>query len=654
MKSGWEALDRDDFRAAERIARVALERDAADAEALYLLGSTFLFEGRFAEARGPLEAAAPGVARRGAGFRLGHCLLALGELRGAEAALRRECQAHPQFADAHNVLGVALINQSRNDEALAAFQAALRIDPEHAEANNNAGNVLAALGRREEAVPHFERALRKNPTLADAHLNLGLLLQSLRRHEQAMASLRRAVELAPQMNYALSSLVWCELLAYQWPPAGADVTALRRQAREGKVAAAPFTLIAASDSPAEQLASAELHVREALAGKQPLWRGPARRRERITLAYVSGDFHEHATAKLAARLFELHDRARFEVIGFSYGADDGSPARARLKKAFDRFVDARAMDDAAAARQLHELQVDIAVDLKGHTPDARPGIFAQRPAPLQVSYLGYPGPMGAPFIDYVIADRTVIPDGEERYFSEQVSRLPHSYQVNDATRAIAKGKLARAQAGLPDGAFVFCAFNNSYKITPRFFDAWLRLLAGVPGSVLWLLDDNPTARRNLEASARDSGIEPARLVFAARMPHAEHLARHRLADLFLDNLPCNAHTTASDALWAGLPVLTCAGTTFAGRVAASLLEAVGLPELITPSLERYEALALELARNRSMLGAYRERLARNRLTHPLFDTDLFRRHLEAAYETMWQRLLRGEPARSFDVAAQSR
>ena len=653
MKAGWEALDRDDFRAAERIARAALERDAGDAEALYLLGSTLLFEGRFAEARGPLETAAPRISRRGAGFRLGHCLLALGDLRSAEAALRRECQAHPEFADAHNVLGVALINQARNDEALASFQAALRIDPEHVEANNNAGNVLAALGRREQAVPHFERALRKNPGLADGHLNLGLLLQSLRRHGEAMASFRRAVELAPEMNYALSSLVWCELLAYQWPPAGADVATLRKQVREGKVAVAPFTLIAASDSPAEQLACAARHVRELPAGK-PLWRGPARRRERITLAYVSGDFHEHATAKLAARLFELHDRARFEVIGISYGADDGSPARARLKKGFDRFVDVRPMDDDAAARQLHELQVDIAVDLKGHTPDARPGIFAQRPAPLQVSYLGYPGTMGAPFIDYVIADRIVIPPGEEQFFREQVVRLPHSYQVNDATRGIAEGKLARAQAGLPDGAFVFCAFNNSYKITPSFFGAWLRLLAGVPGSVLWLLDDNPTARRNLEASARDCGIDPARLVFAARMPHAEHLARHRLADLFLDNLPCNAHTTASDALWAGLPVLTCAGTTFAGRVGASLLEALGLPELIAPNPERYEALALELARNRGLLGGYRERLARNRLSHPLFDTDLLRRHIEAAYQTMWQRLLRGEPARSFDVAAQSR
>src|SRR6267142_1501003 len=570
MKAGWEALDKDDFRTAERIARQALERDADDAEALYLLGSTLLFEGRHADARGPLGAASPRIARRGAAFRLGHCLLALGDLRGAEAALRRECAAYPGFADAHNALGVALVNQSRNEDALAAFLDALRVDPQHVEANNNA----------------------------------------------------------------------------------ADVAALRKQVREGNVAAAPFTLITASDSPGEQRASAERHVRELLASKpQPLWLGPPLRRERITLGYLSGDFHEHATAKLAARLFELHDRRRFEVIGISYGPDDDSPARRRLQQSFDRFVDVRGADDAAAARQLRELQVDIAVDLKGHTPDARPGILAHRPAQLQVSYLGYPGTTGAPFIDYVIADGVVIPRGEEEFFSEQVVRLPHSYQVNDATRAIAERAPLRSDAGLPDGAFVFCAFNNSYKITPPFFEAWLRLLAAVPGSVLWLLDDNPAARRNLQERARARGVDPARLVFAARVAHAEHLARHRLADLFLDNLPCNAHTTASDALWAGLPLLTCRGTTFAGRVAASLLEAVGLPELIAPSPARYEELALELARDPGLLGACRERLARNRLTHPLFDTALFRRHLEAAFETMWHRVLNGESPRSFSVPA---
>src|SRR5438105_12988846 len=342
MKAGWQALDRDDFRTAEHIARQALERDAQDPEALYLLGSALLFAARYAEARAPLAAAAARIERRGVAFRLGHCLLALGDLPGAEAALRRECEAHPAFADAHNALGVALINQSRREDALAAFLAALRADAEHVEANNNAANVLAALGRRDEALGYLEQALGKNPALADGHLNVGLLLQALRRYDEAIASLRRALALAPHMKYALGSLVWCELMIYRWPDVAADIAGLRKQVREGTAVAAPFTLIAASDSPAEQRQCAERHMHELLAHEpRPLRAGAPRRRERIRLAYLSGDFHEHATAKLAARLFEIHDRRRFEVLGVSYGPDDGSPARRRLRQAFDRFIDVR-------------------------------------------------------------------------------------------------------------------------------------------------------------------------------------------------------------------------------------------------------------------------------------------------------------------------
>jgi protein O-GlcNAc transferase len=651
MQPAWDALERNDFRYAERAARAALARSPGDAEALYLLGSTLLFEGRYAEARAPLEAAAATLTRRAVRYRLGHCLLALGELPAAEQALRRETSAHPDFADAHNTLGVALINQARQDEAAVEFRAALAIAPHHVEANNNLGNVLTALGRAQEALPYLERAARARPELADAHLNLGLALKSLRRYDEAIAAFSRAVALAPDMNYALSSLVWCELLVWRWPQVAPHSAALREQVRAGKVAVTPFTLLAISDSPAELRQCAERHVRETLPPTAAARAHPAAPRERITLAYLSADYHEHATAALATRLFELHDRSRFQTIAISYGPDDASASRGRLAQAFDRFIDVRQRNDAAAARLLRELEVDIAIDLKGHTRDARLGILAERPAPLQVTYLGYPGTLAAPFIDYVIADGVVIPPGEERFFSEQVVRLPHSYQVNDATREIAKRTPSRGEAGLPDDAFVFCAFNNSYKITPAFFDVWMRLLERVPGSVLWLLDDNPSARRNLQQGARTRGIDPARLVFAGRVPHAEHLARHRLADLFVDNLPYNAHTTASDALWAGLPLITCRGGTFAGRVGASLLYAVGLPELVTQTLDEYEALALKLARDAALLGAYRERLAANRLRQPLFDTDLFRRHLEAAYVEMWQRYVRGEPPRGFTVQA---
>lgn len=652
LEAAWQALERDDFRAAERAARQALAADPADADALYLLGSTWLFEGRYREALDPLAQARRRGAGRGAGYRLGHCHLALGELRLAEEALALEVRAYPDYADAHNTLGVALINQGRRKEALAAFLAAVRIDERHGEANNNAGNVLCALGRGQEAIAYLQRAVAAKPGISDAHHNLGLALQALQRHEEAAASFARAVALAPRMPYALSDLVRSELAICRWQDAEPHIAALRAQVREGSVAAAPFTLLGVSPSPHEHRLCAERHVRELLGSQAAAaWRPARYRHDRIRVAYVSGDFHEHATAKLTARLFELHDRRQFEVIGLSYGPDDGSPARQRLRHAFDRFVDVATLSDAEAARVLRESEADIAVELKSHAPASRPLILASRPAPVQASYLGYPGTLGAPFIDYVLADRVVIPPGEERFYTEHVAYLPDTYQVNDATRALAERTPSRAEMRLPPDVFVFCCFNNNYKILPEVFGVWMRLLSGVPGSVLWLLEDNAGARRNLQESARARGIDPARLVFASRVDHAEHLARHSVADLFVDTLPYNAHTTASDALWAGLPVLTCLGTSFAGRVAASLLGAVGLPELVTHSLADYEALALKLARDRPALGALREKLARNRITHPLFDSARFCRHIEAAYRRMWEMQERGEPPRSFSVPA---
>ena len=650
MKAAWEALERNEFRIAENAAREALAQSPADGEALYLLGSTLLFEGRFAEALDPLSAAFAKLRSRGVGFRLGYCHLALGDFARAEQALRRETQAYPDFANAHNTLGVALVNQSKNEEALAAFVAALRLDPEHAETNSNAGNVLYALGRAEEALPHLERAVAASPGLADAHQSLGLVLHALRRYEEAAASFRRVMALAPGTPYALSSLVWSELHACDWRELKAHIAALRSQVRENKVAAIPFTLVAVSDSAAEQLHCAQRYVRETVGdAREPLWRGTRYAHERLRVAYLSADFHQHATAQLTTRLFELHDRERFEVIGISYGPDDRSAARARLKRAFDKFVNVAPLSDAQTASLLRDMEVDIVVDLKGLTAQSRLAILAYRPAPVQVTYLGYPGTAGASYVDYVLADRMVIPPADQRFYAEKVVYLPDSYQVNDATTAVAGRKPPRREMGLPEAGFVFCSFNNAYKLTPDIFDVWMRLLAAQPGSVLWLLEHDAPARRNLQESARARGIDAARLVFAPWAPLAEHLPRHALADLFLDTLPYNAHTTTSDALWAGVPVLTCLGATFAGRVAASLLGAVGLPELVTHNLAQYEALALKLARDPDALAAIRAKLARNRLTYPLFDSARSCRHIEAAFQRMWEIHQRGRPPESFSV-----
>jgi predicted O-linked N-acetylglucosamine transferase (SPINDLY family) len=378
---------------------------------------------------------------------------------------------------------------------------------------------------------------------------------------------------------------------------------------------------------------------------------PAVRPDRIRLAYVSGDYRRHPVAYLIAELFERHDRTRFEVVGLSYGLDDGSQERARLVAACDQFHDVQGRDDGEAAALIHDLRIDIAVDLGGHTEGSRPGILQRRPAPVQVSYLGYTGTMGVPFIDYIIADEVALPPDQSPFFTENIVHLPDCFLVNDTKKAIAPNAPTRADAGLPGHGIVFCSFNNSFKISSAVFSIWMRLLAAVEGSVLWLSTMNDGARGHLRGAAGAAGIDPARIVFAPRVPDmADHLARQRLADIFLDTVDYNAHTTASDALWAGLPVVTCAGTTFPGRVAASLLHAVGLPELVTTSLSDYEALALRLARDPAALRAIRRRLSDNRDTHALFDNDRFRRHLEAAYAIMVDRWVLGETPRSFRVA----
>jgi predicted O-linked N-acetylglucosamine transferase (SPINDLY family) len=382
----------------------------------------------------------------------------------------------------------------------------------------------------------------------------------------------------------------------------------------------------------------------------PLWRGETYAHERIRVAYISADFRAHAAATLTAGMFEQHDRRHFEVIGASFGPDDRSPMRARLSSAFDSFLDVREKSDAEIAALLRHMEVDIAVDMMGFTEGCRPGILAQRPAPIQVNFLGFPGTMGAPYMDYVIGDEVVIQERAHPFYREKVVTLPHSFMPSDSTREIAARVFSRLEEGLPEDGFVFCCFNASYKINPRIFDVWMRLLTKVPGSVLWLGQANAEAQRHLRDEAQRRGVPAERLVFARFVDSAaEHLSRLGLAGLFLDTMPYNAHATANDALWAGVPVLTCAGESFAGRVAASLLHAVGLAELVTDSLQAYEDRASELARNPDALACAKEKLARNRAVAPLFDTARYVRHLESAYAEMWRRSQHGLPADNFVV-----
>ena len=582
----------------------------------------------------------------------GNLLAALGRRAEALASYDASLAVAPDAADTLRNRGNLLEILGRSVEALASYDRALRAAPNAPELLDRRGNLLAALGRDDEALASFDKCLTAAPRYEAAWLSAARLLISRKRFEEAQALVGRLLAVVPDADLAQGYLAYAKLNLCDWNGLPEVIAALRDQVTQAKAVTLPFHGLLTLTSPHEQLLCAKARVALEFPRGSVAKIAPRRcEHDRIRIAYVSADFHEHATSHLMAGLIEHHDRSRFETVGVSFGPDDGSATQHRIRGAFERFLDVRGCSDLEAARRIREHEVDIAVDLKGFTGDCRPGILASRPAPLQVNYLGYPGTMGADFIDYIIADRWVIPPEQRCCYAEQVVYLPDSYQCTDDTRAIGTTVPTRIEAGLPARAFVFCSFNHTFKIVPEIFDIWMRLLKRVEGSVLWQLADHPVARRNLRAEAERRGIAPDRVVFADRVPPDRHLARHSLADLFLDTLPYTAHTTASDALWTGLPVLTCLGPTFAGRVAASLLHAVGVPELVTTSLEDYEALAFKLATEPALLGALKAKIAAHRHTHALFDTARFCRGIEAAYATMQERHRRGEPPEGFAVAA---
>ncbi|HEY0767531.1 MAG TPA: tetratricopeptide repeat protein, partial [Steroidobacteraceae bacterium] len=504
-------------------------------------------------------------------------------------------------------------------------------------------NVLLELGRHDEALRSYDHALQLNPTLADACNNRGNALRELKRPDEALQSYERALKINPNLNWLYGAWLHTKLQLCDWADFESAVTDLTSRIVQGRRATRPFTVLALTDALSVQRRVAEISSDEsalAVAALPPIaMRG---RREIIRVGYYSADFHNHATAQLMVGLFELHDRKRFEVSAFSFGPDRHDHMTERLRSVFDRFVDVRSKSDHEVAQISRDLEIDIAVDLKGFTQDSRPGIFAHRAAPLQVNYLGYPGTMAANYIDYIVADPTVIPRHTRHHYSEKVIYLPNSYyptsyRVNDRERLTPDAEPSRAQLGLPQAGFIFCCFNSAYKIVPGTFKGWMRILKAVEGSVLWLLSDNQTAANNLRKEADKQGVSGTRVIIAAPLPLAQHLTRYRAADLFLDTLPCNAHTTASDALWAGLPVVTRAGESLAARVAASLLSAIGLPELVTSTEEQYQALAVALATDPQRMTTIKSQLKANRLTTPLFDTRLLTSHLENGYAQIYRR-----------------
>ncbi|MBM3383754.1 MAG: tetratricopeptide repeat protein [Betaproteobacteria bacterium] len=562
--------------------------------------------------------------------------VALGDLERHEEALAshdRSIELKPEYAAAWSNRGIVLNDLRRHEEALASHDRSIELKSDFAEAWNNRGVALGDLKRHEEALASYDRAIELKPDYAEAWSNRGNALNDLKRHEEALASYERSIELKPDADYILGDLVHTQMKICDWTDLDERCHTLESRLLKGDRASTPFSVIGLFDDPPLQKRSAELYAKSKLGFKSLL--GPITRRSRgdkIRVAYFSMDFREHPVAHLVAELIECHDRNKFEIFGFSFGVNTGDTMRKRLEDAFDKFLEVSNLSELDIARLARDHQIDIAIDLGGYTQDSRPAIFAHRAAPIQINYLGFPGTMGTGHLDYFIGDRVAVSDDNLGHFSEKVIFLPNSFQANPSQRPIGSKESSRATYNLPESGFVFCCFNNVWKITPDVFRIWVRILKEAKGSVLWILEDPAPARRHIEETFKKLGIESNRLVFSNRVSIETYFDQYQFADLFLDTLPYNAGTTASDALWMGLPVLTLAGRSFAGRMAASLLHAVGLPELITQTAEDHESLAVELANNPDRIAALKARLAKNRPTCTLFNTPLFTKHIESAYQ----------------------
>lgn len=583
-------------------------------------------------------------------YNRGNALLGLKKSAKALSSYDRALTLKPNDIDTLINRGIALLDLQHFFQALNNFNHTLEIKPDDIDSLMNRGLAFLALNQAQKALIDFKRILTFKPNDQDALKSCSIALFELKQFAAAVKTLSGLLAIAPDYPYAQGDLLHLQLHCADWSDYNSHKQSLTNAVIENKRANVPFAFLMVSSSAALQQQCARIFTLDKYPAKTtPLSSNQAYQHSKIRVAYISADFKNHPTSHLIAGLIETHNQDEFEFFGLSLSPEDKSPIGNRIKAAFKHFYTVHEKSDYEVALLLRELEIDIAIDLMGFTARSRTAIFAYRPAPIQVNYLGFPGTMATDYMDYIIADSQVIPFEHQRFYSEKIAYLPNTYQVNDAKRPMIEETPSREDVNLPDSGFVFCCFNSNYKITPDVFDIWMRLLTKVSGSVLWLLEESRTAVDNLKHEAQLRGVAPERLIFAPKIKQSEHIARQRLADLFLDTLPVNAHTTASDALWAGLPVLTCTGSAFAGRVAGSLLKAIGLPELITDNFEEYEALALKLATHPAELAGIKAKLAVNRNTQPLFNTDQFRKHLESAYKIMWGRFQQGNAPESFSV-----
>ena len=584
-------------------------------------------------------------------FNLGVVLKAAGQLEGAIESYNRAIYLIPNYPAAHNNLGNIYKDLNQLDDAVNSYEKAIELKPYYAEAYFNLAATLKLLGKFQFSVKSYKKAIEFKADYAEAYYNLGILLKELQSFDEALFNYEYALKLKPDLDYILGPILQIRKDQYIWNGLSDYINRLMQKIQDGEIGVSPFVLLGLIDNPYFQRKNSETWINDKYPKSNALSKIESYpNHKKIRLGYFSPDFREHPVSDLIVELLEIHNRNKFEIHAFSCGRDTQDKMNLRIKAAVDHFHDVHMKSDQDIALLARSLEIDIAIDLGGFTQGSRIGVFAMSAAPIQTCYLGYAGTMGTDYMDYLICDRVVIPEDKQNYYLENLVYMPNSYMVNDSQIKPSDKKFSKSNLNLPAKGFVFCCFNNAYKITPETFAGWMRILKAVSGSVLWLPKSNKTAIQNLKHEAVKYGIDESRLIFASRLELKEdHLKRIQSADLFLDTLPFNAHTTASDALRVGLPVLTCIGESFTSRVAASLLNAVNLPELITASQEEYEALAIELAANPKKYRAIKEKLINNLSEATLYDTPLFTKHIESAYKTMYERYLKGLEAENIYV-----
>ena len=564
--------------------------------------------------------------------------------------INKAIKINPNFAEAYNEQGNALNELKKLEEAIKSYNNAININPKYADAYYNKGLVFHELKKLESAVQNYDKAIKINPKHIMSHNNKGFALQQLKKVDASLKSYDEAYKINPNFNFLFGKLIHTKNKLCKWETFDEDMNSLKEKLNKNKVASLPFSILSLYDSPLLQRKTSEMYIKETFPKKnisKPITKSLANKK--IRLGYYSADFYNHAMSYLLAKLFELHDKSKFEIIAFSFSPERDDEMSKRISNAFDQFIKVNFKTDKEISELSRELKIDIAIDLMCFTTNSRTGIFSEKCAPIQINYLGYPGTSGANFIDYIIADKNLIPKKNQKYYSENIIYLPNTYQVRDSTQKISNKIFTKDELGLPKNSFVFCCFNQNYKITPSVFDIWMRLIRKVEKSVLWLIKDNDVAVYNLKKEAEKRGVKSDRIIFAKHMPVSEHLARHKIADLFVDTFPYTAHTTCSDALWSGLPVITRTGQSFASRVAGSLLNAVNLKELITKTEKEYEDLILKLAKNPKQLKEIKNKLKKNRLTKPLFDTKLYAKNIENAYKTIYKNYYSNLPINNIEI-----